>query len=54
MTAEAEQLYDLFRLVHPDEEVVVFDVAFHAAGIIPGEHVGFILHWYHTGITQQF
>lgn len=53
MTAEAEQLYDLFRLVHPDEEVVVFDVALHAAGIVSCEHVRFILHRYRTGITQK-
>lgn len=51
MTAEAEQRYDLFRLVHPDEKIIIFDVTFHAAGIISRKHVGLILHRYRTGIT---
>ena len=43
MTAEAEQLDDLLCLVYPNEEIVAFDVALHAPGIVADEHVGMVV-----------
>lgn len=60
MTAEAEQLDDLFLFIYPDEEVITLDVTLHATGVIAGEHVRSHLLWNrffvlkHTNHLKQF
>lgn len=41
--AETKELDKLFRLVHPDKEIVVLDVALHAPDVVARQEMRFVL-----------